>query len=318
MEAVFMPMLLFTLGLFILIKGGDTFVDAAVWISDVTGIPKLIIGATVISIATTLPELFVSVLATADGSLGIATGNAIGSVTANIGVGMSIGLIACPAAVNLKDFAPKACIMLLAAVALLRLGIDGRISVYDGFMLMAVLAAYIYSNVKSGQRAHTNSSTEHMPVTFPELAQNTAKFVLGACGIVLGASMLVTNGQILAYALGVSEDIIGLTLIAVGTSLPELITAATAIAKNESALTVGNIIGANIIDTALILPVCSMVSGGSLAISARTVYIDLPAAILLMLLVLLPTIENKAFKKWQGVAILSFYVVYVLFIVMFT
>lgn len=312
-----MPMLLFTLGLFILIKGGDTFVDAAVWISDVTGIPKLIIGATVISIATTLPELFVSVLATADGSLGITTGNAIGSVTANIGVGMSIGLIASPAAVNLKDFAPKACMMLLAAVALLRLGTDGMISISDSFMLMAVLAAYIYSNIRSGQRA-TGNNTNRISITFPEAARNTAKFVLGACGIVLGASMLVTNGQILAYALGVSEDIIGLTLIAVGTSLPELITAATAIAKNESALTVGNIIGANIIDTALILPVCSAVSGGSLAISARTVYIDLPAAIFLMLLVLIPTIKNKSFKKWQGIAILAFYVVYVLFIVMFT
>lgn len=317
METVFMPMLLFTLGLFILIKGGDTFVDAAVWISDVTGIPKLIIGATVISIATTLPELFVSVLATADGSLGIATGNAIGSVTANIGVGMSIGLIASPAAVNLKDFAPKACMMLLAAVALLRLGTDGMISISDSFMLMAVLAAYIYSNIRSGQRA-TGNNANRISITFPEAARNTAKFVLGACGIVLGASMLVTNGQILAYALGVSEDIIGLTLIAVGTSLPELITAATAIAKNESALTVGNIIGANIIDTALILPVCSAVSGGSLAISARTVYIDLPAAIFLMLLVLIPTIKNKSFKKLQGIAILAFYVVYVLFIVMFT
>lgn len=312
-----MPMLLFTLGLFILIKGGDTFVDAAVWISDVTGIPKLVIGATVISIATTLPELFVSVLATADGSLGIATGNAIGSVTANIGMGMSIGLIASPAAVNLKDFAPKACMMLLAAVALLRLGTDGMISISDSFMLMAVLAAYIYSNIRSGQRA-TGNNASRISITFPEAARNTAKFVLGACGIVLGASMLVTNGQILAYALGVSEDIIGLTLIAVGTSLPELITAATAIAKNESALTVGNIIGANIIDTALILPVCSAVSGGSLAISARTVYIDLPAAIFLMLLVLIPTIKNKSFKKWQGIAILAFYVVYVLFIVMFT
>lgn len=317
MEIVFMPVLLFTLGLFILIKGGDTFVDAAVWISDVTGIPKLIIGATVISIATTLPELFVSVLATTDGSLGIATGNAIGSVTANIGVGMSIGLIASPAAVNLKDFAPKACMMLLAAVALLRLGTDGMISISDSFMLMAVLAAYIYSNIRSGQRA-TGNNANRISITFPEAARNTAKFVLGACGIVLGASMLVTNGQILAYALGVSEDIIGLTLIAVGTSLPELITAATAIAKNESALTVGNIIGANIIDTALILPVCSAVSGGSLAISARTVYIDLPAAIFLMLLVLIPTIKNKSFKKWQGIAILAFYVVYVLFIVMFT
>lgn len=307
-------MFLFTLGLFIVIKGGDTFVDASVWMSDVTGIPKFIVGATVISLATTLPELFVSVLATAEGSLGIATGNAVGSVTANIGVGMSLGLIACPAAVNIKDFAPKACIMMLAAAALLRLGFDGLISPMDSFVLLSVLAVYIYSNIQSGRRAHEREEHTRQKPGTGEIRLNLAKFVIGAAGIVLGASMLVNNGQVLALALGVSEDVIGLTLIAVGTSLPELITAATAITKNESSLTVGNIIGANIIDTAMILPVCSLMGKGGLQISERTVFLDIPAAIVLMLIAIVPTIRNKKFKKWQGIAILSVYIIYIIYI----
>lgn len=318
MEQLFLPCVLFALGLFIIIKGGDAFVDAAAWLSEVTGIPKLIVGATVISLATTLPEQFVSAIATAQGSIGIATGNAIGSVIANIGIGMAMSLIAGTAVISISSFAPKALLMMGTAVTLMVLGLDGSVSIFDGVILLVILAFYIGSNVKSAARAQKEMPAEARPLATPAtVAQNGAKFVLGAAGIILGANLLVDNGKIIAAALGVSEEVIGLTIIAVGTSLPELVTAVSAIVKKEAALTVGNVIGANIIDTALILPLCAFISGGTLEISRSTVFVDIPVALALMAVAIFPTLKNKGFKKWQGIVLLGIYIVYISYVVMF-
>ncbi|MEG1782738.1 MAG: calcium/sodium antiporter, partial [Oscillospiraceae bacterium] len=258
MDSILTPVILFILGLIIIIKGGDAFVDAARWISEVTGIPKLIVGATIVSLATTLPELFVSVIATRQGSIGIATGNAIGSVIANIGIGMSIGLIASPMIVDPKTFGPKAFLMIIISIALFIVGFDGKLSFLNSLILLALLGFYIYSNVMSAKQASIDAADDDKPsVTKNAVVTNLLKFALGALGIIWGADLLVDNGQIIAAALGVSEEIIGLTVIAIGTSLPELVTAFTSIAKKETSLSVGNIIGANIIDMSMILPVCS-------------------------------------------------------------
>ena len=318
MDGIFIPVLLFVLGLFIIIKGGDAFVDAARWMSEVTGIPKLIVGATVVSLATTLPELFVSVIATQKGSIGIATGNAIGSVIANIGVGMSIGLIAAPMVIDRKTFGPKAFLMIIISVALLIFGLDSRITWTNSLVLLALLAFYIYSNVQSAREASRGVSADDKPkVTKDALIVNGLKFLIGAAGIIIGADLLVDNGQIIAAALGVSEEVIGLTVIAIGTSLPELVTAFTAIVKKESSLSVGNIIGANIIDMAMILPVCSFVSGGGLEISPSTIMVDIPVALAFMAIAVIPTMISKRFKKWQGYTILAAYAGYLFYVVKF-
>lgn len=316
MREILIPVILFAIGLFVIIKGGDAFVDAASWLSEVTGIPKLIVGATVISLATTLPELLVSAIATYEGSIGIATGNAIGSVIANIGIGMSLGLIVIPSAITRKTFAPKAILMIVVSVALLLFGLDGNISIVDSAILLLLLCYYIYSNVKSAKEESANCPAESRPETNSKIITfRLTQFILGAAGIIIGAKLLVDNGQIIAAAIGVSEEVIGLTVIAIGTSLPELVTAITAIVKKESALSVGNIIGANIIDMAMILPICSLISGGALAVSSSTVFIDIPFALFLMAVGVVPTIIAKTFKKWQGWVIILSYVGYLGYVV---
>lgn len=315
MNELLLAVILFSLGLFIIIKGGDAFVDAAAWMSEVTGIPKLIVGATVISLATTLPELFVSAIATKDGSIGIATGNAIGSVIANIGIGMSIGLIVIPMAISRRSFAPKAFVMIIVTAALMICGLDGNISLLDSIILLSLLAFYIYSNVKSAKEESMNIKEEERPECNKKIITfRISQFVLGAAGIIIGAKLLVDNGQIIASAVGISEKVIGLTVIAIGTSLPELVTAITSVIKKDAALSVGNIIGANIIDMAMILPVCSLISGGTLEISRPTVFIDLPVSLILMAIVVIPTIVHTRFKKWQGWSILACYVAYLVYV----
>ncbi len=315
MEELFMPVVLFSLGLFIIIKGGDAFVDAARWVSEVAGIPKLIVGATIISLATTLPELLVSSIATMEGNVSIALGNAIGSVIANIGIGLSLGIIFMPAKIDPKDFNLKAILMMVITAVLFFFGMSGEINMMHAVVLFSLLAVYIFLNVKSVLGLEDDK--EKPALSAKIIFQNIMMFVLGAAGIIIGADLLVENGEILARALGVSDAVIGLTIIAIGTSLPEIVTAITAIVKKEGALSVGNIIGANIIDMSMILPVCAFISGGTLKVSASTVYVDIVVAFIFMAITIIPTIITKRFARWQGFAVLISYIVYLLYVVNF-
>ncbi len=316
----------FLVGLVIIIKGGDYFVDAATWIAKVFKIPTFVIGATIVSLATTLPEIVTSVIATingnnallegaptaAEGFYAIATTNAIGSVTANTAMIMSLGLIFIPMAIRRKDFLAKS-LLLIGAVAVLwlfPLMNGGKFPLYAGILLLLIFIAFIYDNLVSAKNAPHNDDGETVATDRKTVLINLAKFVFGAAGIVLGSVLLVNNGQSIAESLGVSSEIIGVTLIAIGTSLPELITTITAISKKESGLSVGNVIGANIIDTALIVPVCSLISGGKLVVQQNVLFPDLPVCLLVTVVALVPALIAKKFSKWQGVLGLILYVTY--------
>ncbi len=299
---------LFALGLFIMVKGGDLFVDAARWISEITGVPKIIIGATIVSLATTLPELMVSVLATLQGSVGITTGNAIGSVTANMGVGLAIPIVTIAGTVDYKSFRVKSLAMLLAALLLLVLTIDGAIGIADGLVLLSCLIVFMLYNLKSG-RMHLSQS--YTKAKTSEIVINIAYFITGAGAIVIGADLLVDKGIVIARYLGISEMVIGITVIAIGTALPELATAVTATVKKEHGLSIGNIIGANVIDICLILPVCSAISLGKLAIPKAVTYFDIPITLLLMSIAVIPTLIKKRFYPLQGVFLMLSYIGYI-------
>lgn len=310
-----LTLLLFVVGIVIIIKGGDFFVDAASWIAEVSGIPKLIVGATVVSIATTLPELLVSLLAAADGKVDMSIGNAVGSVTVNIGLIMAIALICMPGAVKKSDYFIKSLLMLGAALTVVFSGFVSEVKLPIAIVMLVIFAVFIWENIvgakKSMLEARESEDTEKKKrPSGKEIAVNTVKFIVGAVGIVLGARLLVDNGSELARFIGISERIIGVTVIAVGTSLPELITTVTAIAKKQSSLSVGNILGANIIDLTLILPLSSVVSGKALPISHLSGIIDLPACMLVALIAIAPMLIKSKFYRWQGIALIIVYAAY--------
>lgn len=312
---LFLAFLLFAVGLALIVKGGDFFVDAASWIAEVSGIPKLIVGATIVSVATTLPELLVSSFAAASGDpagIDTAIGNAVGSVTANIGLIMAISLIAIPTAIKRRDYALKSLLMLGAGVVILVSGIVFKgVGVIASIILLLVLAISIFENVRAAKRAMAESTDDERPVVNKKtIIINIIKFVVGVAGIVIGAQLMVDNATVIATKLGVSERIIGLTIVAIGTSLPEFVTTITAIVKKQSSLSVGNIIGANIIDLAMILPACALVSGGTLPIPS-TFYVDVAVCIGVGALALIPTLITKRFHRWQGIVLLVTYLTYV-------
>lgn len=335
----------FVIGLVCIIKGGDWFVDSASWIAEVLGVPKFVIGATIVSLATTLPEMIVSVAATINGNVEMAAGNAVGSVTANTAMIMGIFIVCMPFAVKRKEFAPKAIIMFVASAALVLgciftakremtfVGETGNyysLSTIGLIVLIAIFVAFFIENFISlknsdkqiepspdsiGLQSEDGIVPTKANVTRADWGKNILFFLLGTAGIVIGAQLLVNSGELLAKAIGVPQRLISVIFIAIGTSLPELVTTLTALRKKEGALSVGNILGANIIDLALILPVCSFVSmakgGGALAVSASSVEIDMVVCLAAILVAIVPTIISKKFHRWQGVVTLVGYGAYV-------
>lgn len=310
---VLITVILFALGILLIVKGGDFFVDAASWIAEVSGIPKLIIGATIVSLATTLPEMLVSVMAAMDGKVDMSIGNAVGSVTANVGLIMGISLVFIPSIIKRKDYLLKSILMLAAAAITVACGLTGSISMFFSMVLIVIFAIFIIENVKAALKATKNSTEEKDPdlKTPKSIRTNIFKFIFGTIGIVVGAQLLVNSGSDLARLLGISERIIGVTLVAVGTSLPELITTLTAIRKKQASLSVGNIIGANILDLSLIMPIASLISGKALPVAANSAMIDLPACLLVSCIALIPALINEKFARWQGVTLLIVYAIYV-------
>ena len=311
MQSLAVIILLFVLGLVLIIKGGDWFVDAAGWIAEVSGIPRFIVGATIVSVATTLPELFVSSIAASKGQAEMAIGNAIGSVTVNTALIMALSMVFMPVTLKRKDYLLKS-VLLMGAVALLwALCGDGTLPVARGVIMFAVFALFIWENVKAAKQQDENATVAkpEKPTRLTVL-KTIVLFVLGAAGIVIGSDLLVDNGTLLAQRLGIPENVIALTAVAIGTSLPELVTAITSIVKKEASLSVGNVIGANIIDTALILPICSVISGGTLQVAASTLRVDMPVCLAVTMIALIPALISQRFRRWQGVLLIGIYIAY--------
>jgi cation:H+ antiporter len=307
---------LFVVGLILVIKGGDWFVDSASWFAEATGIPKFVVGATVVSFATTLPELLVSVRAAMNGSAQLAIGNAIGSVTANTTLIMGVSLVAMAGVVSRKEFSLKGGLLLASVIGLTLLSLSGSLPVWSAFILWAIFLIFMISNLLEGKKSAAN--TIEKPETFDkkEVPNKVLFFVLGTASIVFGAEFLVSSGKTLAAGIGISEAIIGFTVIALGTSLPELVTTLTAIRKKENSLSVGNIVGANIIDTTLILPLCAVINGTPLPVEKINLVFDFPVCIAACAVAIVPTIIQGRFKKWQGYALLGIYALYMLFLVL--
>jgi cation:H+ antiporter len=301
--------LLFVIGLVLIIKGGDFFVDAATWFAEVSGIPKFIVGATIVSIATTLPELIVSSIGAARGTNALAVGNAVGSVTANTGLIMAISLICMPAIVKRSQYMLKSILLMVATAILYAASFGESFSLWGSVLLLIIFVVSMTESIISGKKeAGDNIKT---PFVKKEIPINIVKFLLGAAGIVFGAEFLVDSATEIAVQSGVSQAVISATIVAIGTSLPELVTTITAVAKKQSSLSVGNIVGANLIDITVILPICSFISQNGLTSCAQNLYLDIPVCLGLSIIALVPMLIRGKFSKWQGIVLLAIYVVYV-------
>lgn len=313
-----MLLAIFLAGIILIVKGGDFFVDAASWIAEVSGIPKLVVGATIVSLATTLPELLVSMLAASQGKVDMSVGNAVGSVTANLGLIMAVSVVCMPSSIRRGDYLLKSVLMLAAAGVVVAGGLRGQVGLNLSLLLMVIFAAFLAENLWTARRSmRLGGGTGEVGLLRPapkrrDVLLQCVKFIGGAAGVVVGADLLVDSASAMARLAGVSERIIGVTIVAIGTSLPELVTTITAIVKKQSALSVGNILGANILDLTMIMPMSALVAGKPLPISAASARIDLPACLLVGAVAVIPAMVTARFRRWQGVVLLVIYAGYVM------
>ena len=218
-----------------------------------------------------------------------------------------------PAVIKRSSVALKGSLMILAVAALFAFSYDLDLNLWQSIIMIAIFAVFMIENIISGKKSLSADSgeVEKMEHTGKQMALNIVKFLIGAAAVVVGADLLVDDGTVIARHLGVSEAIIGVTIIAIGTSLPELVTTLTAVAKKQSELSIGNIIGANIIDLTLILPICAFLSGGTLTVGKQSAFLDMPVCLLVIAISIIPTLIFKKLSRWQGALMVCIYIGYV-------
>ena len=310
-----LSVLLFLVGLLCLIKGGDWFVEGASALARRFHLPELLIGATVVSIGTTLPEVMVSTMSAVSGHGEIAYGNAIGSVICNAALIAAITIAVRPGPVDPKTLrTPVAFFFAAAAIYCVAAYGFGKFTRPMGLVMLALFVAYMAANVAQMKRAPAPAEG---PAETAEAEMTMAKtlvlLVAGAVLIAVGADLLVDNGARIAQELGVPDSVIALTFVALGTSLPELVTAITSLVKGCSDLSLGNIVGANVFNLVL-------VSGMSVTIAPFTIprsstlfgvnsslVLDLPVMLAVMVLLCLPALLRGKLSRAQGVGLLCIY-----------
>ncbi len=316
------PVLLFIVGLLCLIKGGDWFVDGAVGIARKFHLPELLIGATVVSIGTTLPEVMVSTTSALGGHGEIAYGNAIGSIICNTALIAAITISLRPGKVDPKTLKTPVLFFFTAAIFYSAVAYTtGYFSRPIGLLLLAMFVVYMLVTVKQ-MKANPTAAAEDMEEVDDEerpLSKNLILLVLGAALIAVGADLLVDNGTLIAEALGVPESVIALTFVALGTSLPELVTAITSLTKGHGSLSLGNVIGANLFNLVLVsgvsvtlapfaIPANNMIAGIN-----SSLLIDIPVMLFVMAFMTLPPLFRGKLSRFQGIALLCIYAAFCVF-----
>lgn len=319
-----MNLILFVAGLAIIIKGSDLFLDSAIWIARASGIPQVIIGATIVSLCTTLPELVASSVASAKGAVDIALGNAVGSVICNTGLILAFMLLFIVVRIRREVFLVKGVFMLGALLAGLFLALPSgdpdagyRIGRAEGLVLLVILMIFMVVNYYESLHA-PDESPAHAggePPTVPEAVErrewprHLALFAAGAGTVMIGAYLLVEFGQRMARDLGIGEAVIALVFVAFGTSLPELFTAISAVRKKAAHISIGNIFGANVLNLTLVTG-CSAVIRPLAVTDQRLFTVDIPVALLVCTVAFGSGLLKGRVGRGTGIVLLVLYAAY--------
>lgn len=317
---------LLVFGFILLIKGGDWFVDAASSIAKRLKLPELLIGATVVSIGTTLPEVMTSAMGAASGSGEIAYGNAIGSIICNTALIAAITIAIKPGKADKKKLIFPVSFFFVAAVFYaLNAYIGGGFARWSGIVLLCGFVFYMIMNVINMKKNPEKETEALEECEISEESKSSLGFIRdvltlisGAAVIALGAYLLVESATSIAHQLGVPESVIGLTVVAIGTSLPELVTAITSLVKGHGALSLGNIIGANIFNLVLVSGVAVAISPfpvpeNSLLFGQNaSLILDIPIMLAVMAVLTLPAIFKGKLSRWQGITLLSIYAAFMI------
>lgn len=314
------PVLLFLVGLVLLIKGGDWFVDGATGIAHQFHVPELLIGATVVSIGTTLPEVMVSATSAVSGHGEIAYGNAIGSIICNTALIAALTIAVKPSKVDRKSLKTPVIFFFIAAIYYsFNAYFFKEFSRLTGVILVIMFLIYMVMTVMQAKKnPQVSQESDHTEEHY-SMVKDLVLLIIGAVLIAFGANLLVNNGTLIAQAVGVPESVIALTFVALGTSLPELVTAITSLVKGHGALSLGNIIGANLFNLVLVSGVSTVLApfsipqGKLIAGMNASLVVDIPVMFLVMMFMTIPALIRGKLSRLQGIVLLMIYAAFCIF-----
>jgi cation:H+ antiporter len=304
-------------GLVLLVIGAEGLVRGAAAIALRAGISALVIGLTVVSMGTSAPELVVSVTATLEGSSDLAVANVVGSNIFNVLLILGLCALVRPLIVHIALIRREVPVMIGASLALWFMGLDGRIRVLEATVLLAAMIAYVVLSIRAGRRevaaaGDIDRPSEVVPVALP-LA---ALLLVGGLGLlVLGARLLVSAAITIARDLGVDDTIIGLTIVAAGTSLPEVATSVVATLRGQRDIAIGNVVGSNLFNILGILGVSGLVAGGDLSVARSIENFDLPVMVAVAL-ACMPFMTGGRMMRFEGAVFVAFYLAYTAYLVL--
>lgn len=321
-----MDYILLLIGFILLIKGADIFVDGAASISKKLGIPAVIVGLTIVSIGTSAPELAVSIISSIEGNNELAVGNILGSNIFNSLVVLGVTTIIMPILIKKKEIKKDFIINFLVLILLFILtfdsvlfGTDNIIGRTDGIILLTLCVVYtvfLVYQVRKNNKLSVMTEEDKQERNNIKVSNNLIKIVIGIIGIVVGGNLVVNSASDIATALGMSEKLVGLTIVAIGTSLPELVTSAVAAYKGENDIALGNILGSNIFNILLILGAASIIT----PIAVKSVLIAdslflIISTLVIAAIIYIPKGENKKLSKLDGMIFVIMYIAYMIYIV---
>jgi cation:H+ antiporter len=319
MEASILLFLL--LGLASLVLGGELLVRAASRLAVLFGLSPLVIGLTVVAWGTSAPELAVSLKAGFAGRPDLAVGNVVGSNIANVLLILGICAVIAPLVVQARIVRREAPIGIVAALAVFAMAADGRIGRIDGLLLVVAMLAYSVYSVIESRRETRAVRNEYAEAYGPEpprgaggLARELATLAAGFVALILGARWLVDSAVSVAQALGVNEVVIGLTVVAVGTSLPELAASVVASVRGERDIAIGNAIGSNLYNLLAILGIASLVTPDGLLVAPGLLRFDLPVMLAVAAACLPVFFVDYRLARWEGWLFLSYYAAYLVYL----
>ncbi len=303
---ILLQILLLVVGFVLLIKGADWFVDGSSGIATKFGIPQLVIGLTIVAMGTSAPEAAVSISAALKGSADITIGNIVGSNILNILIILGLSSVIVPIAVAPSTIKIETPFMIAITVVMLLLGLDGEISLIDGIIFIALFIAYLAYLFVMAKKDMDKQKSEEKPKEI-SIAKSIIFAIIGLVMIVLGSNITVDAATAIARVVGLSERFIGLTIVALGTSLPELFTSVTAARKGNADIAIGNIVGSNIFNILFVIGLSALIT--PVPFAANFIF-DSIVAIAAGVLLLLCCLWTKSLKRWAGVVMLAGYAAY--------
>lgn len=311
-------LLCIAVGFVLLVKGADIFVNSASNLAKLAKIPAIVIGLTIVAFGTSMPEASVSITATVTGSAGISIGNIIGSNMFNLFFILGLCAIFKPVVLERIVVKRDITIMLISSYILLLSGFlfgsnGSRALVwFEGLCLLVIFVAYIIYMIYYETKYQIAIDTSYDADKKISLPKTIVLLILSLIGIVLGGTLVNTGAKGVAVKVGVSENLAGLTICAIGTSLPELVTSVVALKKNETDIAIGNVIGSNIFNVMFILGLCSVIS--PLAVDLFAI-IDIVIMAVLFTGFFIYSLIKKDINKWAGISMMAIYVLYFAFII---